>query len=316
MNNSLPQVFVGIDVGKNFLDVHVHPIEKSFRVDNNPEGIKKLIKMLSGYQVERLVCEASGNYEAFLLQELRGKNYSVWRVDAKRVRHFRASEGIKAKTDKIDAKIIALFASQKQPEYQQNAPSAEEKRLKALSMRRSDLVGMIVKDKNRLKHPQQIECREEIQNTLAFLQSQLKDVEGKIEQIISKNSQWMLKADIIASIPGVGNITARALVAEMPELGMIEDKQIASLLGVAPFVQQSGNSNDLARIKGGRALLRSTVYMAAISAIRFNPRFKAFYERLRQAGKKAKVAIVAVMRKIIVTLNIMLKRSEKWCVTQ
>ena len=313
MNTTLPQIFVGIDSAKNFLDIYLHPIDKAFRINNNLKGIKKFIKILSEYNVGQAVFESSGGYERLVLQELTNNNYKVWQVEPKRIKGFIVGEGIKVKTDKIDAKMIALFAAQKQPKYKQVIASAEEKRLQGLSKRRIDLTKMIVKEKNRLQNPEMFECKEEIETTLLCLESHLEAVNVKISNLISNNSHWSNKAALIATVPGVGKITSQALVAEMPELGLIENKQAAALLGVAPLIQQSGTAKGMATIKGGRAALRSIIYMAAVVAIRCNPKLKAFYKRLREAGKKAKVALVAVMRKLITLLNVMVKKGEQWC---
>jgi transposase len=311
--NTIAQIYVGVDVAKNFLDIYLQPVGKAFRVTNDAHGIRKLIKELSKYTVEQIVCEASGGYEQLMFKKLRDKNHNVWLVDPKRIRAFIISEGINAKTDKIDAQMIALFASQKQLKYKPIVPSPEEEHLSALANRRDDLVKMIVKEKNRLGHPQYTHCKAIVAEHIEFMERQVKRLDAAIKQLINNNDDLNNKAKIIESVPGMGKVSTSMLLAQLPELGAIDDKQVASIIGVAPFIRQSGNSKGTAAIKGGRSSLRSVIYMAANVAIRYNPVLKAFYERLRKAGKKFKVALIAVMRKLITILNTMVKKNEQWC---
>lgn len=310
--NNVSQIFVGIDVAKDFLDIHLNPVERSFRVTNNNKGVRQLCKVIADYEVKQIACESTGGYEYLLRKTLSEHNYDLWIVDPRRMRAFINSEGIKAKTDKIDAQMIALFASQKKPTYQAFRTSVDEDHVSALCHRRTSLIIMLGEEENRLQHPQQIFCRKEIQKHVTFLKKQIKAIELNINGIIKKNDKLSSKARIIESVPGLGRINAVTLMTEMPELGHISDKQAAALLGVAPIIKQSGPSKGTAIIKGGRFYARQVFYMAILSAVRFNPKIKEFYARLKAAGKRSKVALIACMRKLICILNHMITEGKTW----
>jgi transposase len=312
MNNTLPSLFLGVDISKDFLDIYIHPLAKELRVLNSQQGLEKLITFLERYHVTQIVCESSGGYEYLLLKTLRIHGYKVWQVQPKRIRAFIISEGIKAKTDKIDAHMIALFAAQKQPRYELAYDSSVEEQLSALVKRRADLVKIVNQENNVLQHPQQTYCRDSIANHIAFMKEQIKVIEKEIDECIKTSESLKHKAKIIESVPGVGKVTIATLLAEMSELGKISNKQIAALTGVAPIIKQSGNQKGTATISGGRARVRRTLYMAATAAIRFSPLLRSFYMRLRQKGKGYKVALVAVMRKLIVLLNTMISKEQLW----
>ncbi len=310
--NTISQISVGIDVAKDFLDIHLHPIGMHFRVTNNTKGLQKLHNILVPHEVKQVACEATGGYEYLLKKILSEHGYSVWILEPKRIRAFINSEGIKVKTDKIDARMIALFAYQKNPTYQSMRTSQGEDNLSALLYRRVSLIRMLGEEENRLKQPQQLYCRKEIQKHVTFLKKQIGAAELEIDKIIKKNDKLSSKAHIIESVPGIGKITALTLMAEMPELGHITNKQAASLLGVAPVIKQSGHSKGTAIIKGGRSHARQIFYMATLVAVRHNPKLKEFYERLKAAGKKSKVALIACMRKLICVVNSMLMNGKSW----
>lgn len=314
MHNTIPQidVYVGIDVSKDSLDVHVHPLKGIFKIPNNVNGLQKLTCLLSKYQVKQIVCEATGGYEALLCKTLTKKGFPIWRVDPKRIKAFRISEGINPKNDKIDAYMLALFAEKKTPAYTAYRPSDDEARLSALIHRREALVAMIIMEENRLKHPLQALFKKDITKLVNFMKKQVKSIENNINSIIKTNDALKAKATIAESIPGIGKITSAVVIGVMPEIGKIENKAIAALLGVAPIIQQSGNSKGIATIKGGRTIVRNAFYMATVVAIRYNVQIKKFYEHLRSVGKAAKVAIVACMRKLIVMLNTMISEGKKW----
>lgn len=252
MAQNISQISVGIDVAKEFLDIHLYPLGKSFKVSNNNKGLNKLCSIIANYQVKQIACEATGGYESLLDKKLSKHNYNVWIVDAKRMRAFINSEGIKVKTDKIDAQMIALFAYQKTPAYKAMQTTEDEDQLYALSHHRTSLLRILIEEENRLNHPQQIFCRKEIQKHIAFLKKQIKSIELGVDVIIKKNTQLSSKTRIIESVPGIGKIMALTLITEMPELGIISNKKAAALLGVAPIIQQSGLSKGTAFIKGGR----------------------------------------------------------------
>ena len=312
--DTIPQIFVGIDIAKDFLDIHLHPLNKAFRIANDKKGISKLLKTLSKYQVQQIVFESSGGYEYLLFKELQANGYKdkTWQVDPKRIKAFIVSEGVHAKTDKIDAKMIALFAEQKKLKYEKVVLSDNEEHLRALVKRRRDLVQVVIKENNRAKHPAQIFCKDRIKKHIIFIKDDIKCIDEEIEQLINDDKEFKKKAAIILSFPGLGKISAAALIAMLPELGKLDNKQISALVGVAPFTQQSGASKGTARIKGGRQSLRNILYMATITAMRYNPVIKAFYERLRKNCKNFKVAITAAMHKLIIILNTMMKKEEVW----
>ena len=307
MKSSIPQIFVGVDVSKNKLDVHIYPLQKTFTVLNSKEGIQKIKQQLAGQVISQIVCEATGGYEHLVKTLL-----SAWVVEPKRIKAFIRSEGINAKTDKIDASMLALFASQKKPKHNPIILSADEEHIKALNNRRVDVIEMITKESNRIQHPQQKYCKNDVQKHISFLKKQLAKIDNEIEQLIRNNEALSSKAKIIESMPGVGKVTTSMLICSLPELGTVNDKQIAALVGVAPFDKQSGSYRGKSIVKGGRHNVRKVLYMAAVVAARFNPVLKIFYQRLLNGGKRPKVALVAIMRKLIVILNVMIQKGEAW----
>ena len=310
--NTVAQIYIGIDISKDFLDIHLYPLEKAFRITNDMKGIKKLLRMLSKYEVINIVFESSGGYEYLLSKELSNKMYSYWQVEPRRIKAFIISEGVHVKTDKIDAKMIALFAAQKRPKYDKAQPTFNEERICALAKCRADLIQMMVKEKNRKKHPAQIHCRDRISKHIAFIEKEIKEIDKELDELIKTDEKWKKQEEIITSVPGLGKVSASGLIAGLPELGKLTNKEIASLVGVAPIIQQSGASKGTSTVKGGRRIVRNILYMASVVAMRHNPTIKIFYNRLRKAGKAFKVAIVAVMRKLIVILNVMVKKGETW----
>jgi transposase len=309
---NITNFFVGVDVSKNWLDVYIHSQDKHYKFENSTMGIKKFFKILSNYTIELIACESSGGYENLLLNLCADANYKVWRIDPKRVKDFIKSQGIKAKTDKIDAKMIARFASIQQPEYVKHKRSDNNDKIRALVRRRTDLTEIAATEKRRLKGPVIRHCKERIEKFLNYIDNDINELTMEIENLIAQDNEMKECAEILESIPGIGKVTAAALIADMPELGKIENKQAAALLGVVPYTKQSGMYQGVEIISGGRAAPRRALYMAALAAVRYNPIMKNFYNRLREAGKKPKVAVVAVMNKLIVTSNAMLKKKTKW----
>lgn len=305
-------IFVGVDVSKHFLDIFLYPKNEHFRIANSQAGIDKLLQTLSMYTVKRIACESTGGYENLLLDLCRQKNYDIWQIDPKRIKAFIISEGIRAKTDKLDAKMIALFAAKKAPKYEKQKVSLNHYKLRALVQRRSDLVAMASMEKKRLKGPTGLYCKENIEQVLKILNEHIDSLDEKIQDLIDQDDDMDDRKEILESIPGIGKTTAASLIAHMPELGKIENKQAAALIGVAPYTKQSGAYKGNEMISGGRLAPRCALYMAALAACRYNPRMKKFYTRLRNAGKKPKVAVVAVMNKLIITINAMCKNNTRW----
>lgn len=308
----LPNIFVGIDISKKNLDVHFNPLNKSFRIENSSAGIEELLKALSSYKVDQIVCESSGGYEYLLIKTLRNEQYKVWHIDPKQIKAFVKSQGVKAKTDKIDAKMMALFASKNQPQYQQKNRSEQNEILSALVRRRTDLTDMAAMEKRRFSHPHQMYCKQDIKDHISFIEKQIKEIQNQIDKIIDNDDDLKKKSNLIQTMPGIGKTTAAALISEMSELGTISNKQAGALVGVVPYPQESGNYKGEAHIEGGRKMVRHILYMACLSTCRYNPKFREFYQRLKAAGKKSKVAMVAVMRKMIVGINMMLYKNEAW----
>lgn len=301
---------VGIDVSKRRLDSAVNGNPQTWAFENDAEGIAKLVEWVKRLDPCRVVFEATGGYERRAAKALREAGVAVAVVNPTRVRRFAQALGILAKTDKIDAGVIAHFGAVVQPAPNGQQSSLEE-RLAACVERRRQLVAQQSAEKNRLSTCP--ECmREDIQEHIAWLSEHIQALEADIQVCIEQKPEWKARAEIVDSVPGVGPITAATLVAEVPELGTINRQEVAALVGVAPFNRDSGPKQGKRRIFGGRGSVRSTLYMAALSAIRCNEVIRTFYQSLRQRGKEKKVAIVACMRKMLVILNSMVRKMEMW----
>ena len=309
---TLSHVDVGVDVSKLHLDVCLQQTGKTLRIANSERGIKQLQRILSLHEVGQIACEATGGYERLMCKTLSKQNYKIWCVQPKRIKAFIESEGIKAKTDKIDAKMIALFASQKSSSYQPVQRSDENEKLRSFVLLRTSRTAAAAEIKTQLQQITEPECIDYLKNHLKFLEQQIDEISVQISHLTKENKDFTHAKKIITSIPGLGNGTAEMFMALMPELGKVNNKVAAAIVGVAPYIKQSGCFRGYAKISGGRAQLRSILYMAAITAIRHNAVLKAFYERLINTGKAFKVAIVAVMRKLVVYMNVLMKKGELW----
>jgi transposase len=301
---------VGIDVGKAKLDVGLAD-EKRVRVWANDEaGRAALSDWVVEQEVSLVVVEASGGYEAALVSELVGRGQAVALVNPTRVRAFARAEGVLAKTDKIDARVIARFGATMKPQARARREEAQVE-LNEQVTRRRQLVLMLTAEKNRL-HPASPAIQVHIASHMAWLQAEIEALEQQISQAIKANPEWTETAKRVESVPGIGFITAATLVADLPELGQLNRQKIAALVGVAPFNHDSGKQRGKRRIFGGRTSVRSVLYMATLSAIKHNPVIKDFYQRLLDKGKLKKVALTACMRKLLVILNTMLKSGQDW----
>lgn len=301
---------VGIDVGKEKLDVGLAD-EKRVRVWANDEaGRAELSDWVVAQKASLVVVEASGGYEAALVSELVGRGQAVALVNPTRVRAFARAEGILAKTDKIDAGVIARFGATMQPQARARREEAQVE-LNETVTRRRQLVLMLTAEKNRLQTASPA-MQVHITSHIAWLQAEIESLEQQISQAIKANPAWAETAKRVESVPGIGFITAATLVADLPELGQLNRQKIAALVGVAPFNHDSGKQRGKRRIFGGRTSVRSVLYMATLSAIRHNPVIKAFYQRLLDKGKLKKVALTACMRKLLVILNTMIKSGQDW----
>lgn len=304
------QVFIGVDVSKNKLDVaEAHGAEfKSF--ENTDEGQSQMKEFLGSRKPTLIVLEATGGFEKGALRILASARLPVVPVNPRQVRDFAKAMGILAKTDKIDARVIARFAEAVKPEARP-LRSEEEERLDALNARRFQIVEMITAERNRLIHATKW-TRKGIEGHIRMLERLLAEVNKEMDDLIKNSPIWSRKDKILQSIPGVGKVMARTLLADMPEIGAMNRKQISALAGVAPLNRDSGLYKGRRSIWGGRAKVRTVLYMCAVTAIRCNPKIKVFYERLRAAGKCFKVAITACMRKLLVIINTMMKNETCW----
>lgn len=304
------KVFIGIDVSKAWLDIAVYPTSENWRVGNNEKGFEELVQKLQAVPAERIVVEATGGYEAKLVEQLCQNNLPVARVNPGRVRKFAQGLNWLAKTDKIDAWVLAQFGEKAQPRLVVLS-SESEKRLSALIKRRKQVLDMLTAEQNHteLADPEVLGY---ITAIIQTLQSQVAELDTEIQDLINQTPDLKQKRDLLQSVPGVGKVLSATLISQMPELGMCDRKEAAALIGLAPFNHDSGKKQGKRRVRGGRTFVRNVLYMAAIAAIRFNPVIKAMYERLLKAGKEKKVAIVACMRKLLTILNAILRSQLPW----
>jgi transposase len=303
-------VFVGVDVSKDFLDVHVLPLDLSFRVENSDDGAAEISRRLAGLPKCLVVLESTGGYEDTLARELSRAAYTFAVVNPKRVRDFAKGLGILAKNDRIDAYALARFgelAGPRPTEY----PDALKQQLDAAVARREQLVAMLREEKTR-RHMAKPNARASIDAHIEWLEAEIKDRDREIKQLIRGNPAWQEKFDLLRGMPGVGDVTAFTLVADLPELGRFSRTEIAKLAGLAPMDSESGKYKGERHIQGGRTRVRGALYMAAMTAIRHNERLRVYYQRLRGMGKAAKEALVACARKILVILNQMARTGSKY----
>lgn len=301
--------FIGIDVSKDTLDVASIPSGAIKQFKNNPAGHQALIKWLPDSPV-RIVLEATGPYHRKLTLQLQAANLPVVVANPRQTRYFAKAIGRLAKTDTIDANTLALYGKQTMPEIR--APKSQHlQMLEEFVRRREQIISMIVMEKNRL-HQACDETKPDIQAHLDFMKNQAKDLEKRIRLLAKQHPDLADLYDKLKEIPGIGDVCATTLMASLPELGKVNRKQIATLVGVAPLNADSGQYSGKRFIWGGRAPVRNVLYMATIAAIRANTLIKPFYEKLRASGKPTKVALTACMRKLIVLINSMLKSNKTW----
>jgi transposase len=302
--------YIGIDISKKYLDVCIRITGETFRTTNDRIGFKKLKKNIKPYKGSLVAMEATGGYESEVLHFLQREGFSVAVSNPRQIRNFGKALGKLAKTDRIDAGIIAHFAEVVKPEPKKII-SKDEEELSENQQRRRQLVDMITMEKNRLSKIKGNISRH-IKKTIKFLEGQLEEIEKELAQQISKNDEWLAQSKLLCSVKGVGEITATTIIAGLPELGKVSHKEVAALVGVAPLNRDSGNYQGERCIWGGRAEIRTALYMATLVAVKFNPPIKRFYEKLCQKGKKKKVALVACMRKLLTVLNAMAKSRVAW----
>jgi transposase len=303
-------VFVGIDVAKGRADVAVRPSGEHWQTATSEEGIAALVERLRSLSPTLVVMEATGGLQAPLLGAL-AVVMPVAVVNPRQVRDFARGLGRLAKTDRIDAAVLAHFAEVVQP-AKSEMPSAENEALTAMLARRHQLVEMLTAERNRLGSTRVSGVRKDLEAHIEWLQQRLKDVDKNLDKSLRSSSVWREKEELLRSVPGVGRVLATTLVADLPELGSMDRRKIAALVGVAPFNRDSGAMRGKRAVWGGRASVRAVLYMATMVATRRNTVIQRFYERLVNAGKSKKVALTACMRKLLTMLNAMVKSNTHW----
>lgn len=302
--------FIGIDVSKRILDLHILSTKQSFSFENSASGIKALRKKIRRFKKPFCIMEASGGYE-FLPHDLLSKHgVPVAVVNPRQVRDFAKAKGILAKTDRIDARVIAEFGQAISPRITPRKSEKHRQLLAAVERRRA-LVQLKTAESNRKKQARCPEVIENITKMLAFIKEQIKQQDARIAKFLEED-EFREKAEILESFKGLGPVSVAVLIAELPELGEASGKEIGALVGVAPFNVDSGNYKGRRRIRGGRSKLRQTLYMASLVASRYNPVLKEFYDRLREREKSHRQSLIAVQRKMLVILNAMMKGGERW----
>ena len=308
-------VHVGIDVSKGTLDIGVmqdadERISLTQRVSNDEAGAEACVKQLTAYAVVLVVLEATGGLETLVVMKLQAAGIRVAVVNPRQVRHFAKAAGYLAKTDTLDAAVLARFGHKMNPPVRV-LPDEQLQAFSALLARRRQLVDIRTAETNRIQQSRP-ELRADIQRHMDWMKDEIDRVEANLRQDVIKTPEWRERDELLQSVKGVGNITSLTLLADLPELGQLPRKEIAALVGVAPINNDSGTHIGKRSCWGGRANVRSTLYMATLSAVRHNPVIRAFYQLKRSEGKPAKVALVAAMRKLLITLNAILRTKQPW----
>jgi transposase len=310
MSETIKQ-WIGIDVSQDNLDIAIYPQNITWRVTNDAAGRAELVHKLAAYDIAGVVLEATGGLERAVMSELEAAGYQTRRVNPVQIRHFAKASGKLAKTDRIDALRIAHFGQSLQPPVTL-LPDVQTRELQALVTRRQQIVAMVTMEKNHL-HSCETWVRSSIEATIAQLEAQLVELEARLASVSTGRPQWQERLAILTSVKGIGPVISQALLVQLPELGQRTAKQIAALVGVAPFNHDSGKWRGQRRIQGGRKELRSLLYMAAMCAVQHNSVFRDHYAQLLQRGKPRKVALVACIRKLLGILNAMLGTNQPWC---
>lgn len=305
------ELHVGIDIAKAKMDVAFLPSEERFTFARTEQGVAELKEALGERKPKLIVMEATGGYEKEVAVGLAEGGLPVVVVNARQVRDFAKALGRLAKTDHIDAFTIAQFARAVNPQVRELL-GVKERALQALLSRRRQLVEMVVAEKNRLASSYDKAVRSDIKEHLVYLEKRCKQLDREIHEAVREDVQWSEKINLLTSVPGVGQVVATTLLAELPELGRLSHKSVASLVGLAPFNRDSGSFRGKRMIWGGRSCVRNSLYMATLVATRFNPIIHKFYHQLLSRGKPKKVALVASMRKLLVILNAMIRSSTAW----
>jgi transposase len=307
---SAPQFFVGMDVAKAQLDIALRPTGERWAVMNNATGIAALVVQLQAMQPTLIVLEATGGYHRAVVAALAAAALPIVVVNPRQVRDFAKATGQLAKTDVLDARAVAHFAEAVRP-APRPLPDAQTEELRAILARRRQLIAMRTAEQNRLEHaPRRL--RADIEAHIAWLDHRVAALDDDLDTTLRASPVWRERETLYRSVPGIGPVCARTLVLDLPELGTLSRQRIAALVGVAPFNRDSGTLRGTRTTWGGRAHVRAVLYMSTLVAVRYNPVLKRFYERLRTAGKVAKVALTACMRKLLTILNAMVKHQKPW----
>lgn len=306
----MSDIFVGVDVAKAALVVACRPAGGGWTAPNDPEGVAATVARLRTLAPILIVAEATGGYERALVAALATAGLPVVVANPRQVRDFAKATGQLAKTDRLDADILALFAERVRP-TPQPLPEPVLQQLDALVTRRRQLLDMLTAERNRLEHAA-APIRRSVGEHIRWLERRIADVDRDLDHTIESSPVWRAKENLLRSVPGVGPVVSRTLLADVPELGRLNRKAIAALVGVAPLARDSGTLRGKRTVWGGRAPVRAALYMGALVATRRNPVLCVFYRRLLEAGKPKKVALVACMRKLLTILNAMLRTNTRW----
>ncbi len=307
---TISKIYVGVDISKNNLDICIYPEKILSKIDNTEAAIKGFINKLAKHDIAQIACEATGGYEKLLAKLLKKNGFDLWIIDPRRIRGFIVSTGCKSKNDKIDAQKIAEFCYKNTRDYATIETTENQAKLQALVNRKNDLTRFLAAEKTRLKQPSHAMSLPSIKRLIKIFTAEIKTVDKQISGLLKNDSELGQKAEILESIPGIGIASAALLLSHVPELGTISNNKISALVGVCPYDNESGKFKGKRRIRGGRLTPRNHLYMCALTTIKYNLILKTFYDRLIENQKPFKVAIVAVMRKLIILANSLLKRGE------
>jgi transposase len=304
-------IYVGIDVSQARLDVHVRPGGEAFAVARDGKGLEELVERLRALSPQLIAVEATGGFETIVAAAVAGAGLPLVVVNPAQIRHFAQAIGKRAKTDPIDAAVIALFVEAVKPELRA-LPDEAQRLLAELVARRRQIIEMMVAERQREKRAINVRVRKSILRHIKVLEKEMPGVDEDIGTLVRGSPAWREKEDLMISFPGIANRTARTILAEVPEIGDLTRREIASLVGVAPFTRQSGRWKGKSMIGGGRGAARAALFLVALVASRHNPVLKAFYLRLLALGKPKMVALIAVARKILTILNAMIRDKKPW----
>lgn len=312
MSNNTPICFVGIDVSKDSLEIAVRPSGEHWSIKNDPQHFPALVEKLAELAASRIVLEATGGLETLVATHLAAAGLPACVINPRQARDFAKAAGQLAKTDGVDADLLAYFGEALKPPLR-DLPSTEAQLFEALLTRRQQLVHIRTAEKNRLTspgHPREIV--KDLKAHIAWLDKRISRCDDELKTALQASPVWRTNDQLLRSVPGIGQVVSMTLLGELPELGRLSDKRIAALVGLAPFACDSGTWHGKRHIRAGRKSVRSALYMATLSAIRSNFRIRAFYQRLLAAGKEKKVALTACMRKLLVILNAIVKQQLAW----